>query len=45
MKLMGRWNWWAPRPLRRFHSRFGLRGEAGDVAGTLPADRSHEPVA
>jgi putative drug exporter of the RND superfamily len=25
MTLMGRWNWWAPRPLRRFHARFGLR--------------------
>src|SRR5207247_949541 len=21
MKLMGRWNWWAPRPLRRLHER------------------------
>jgi len=25
MKLMGRWNWWAPVPLRRLHARFGLR--------------------
>lgn len=24
MALMGRWNWWAPRPLRRLHERFGL---------------------
>jgi uncharacterized membrane protein YdfJ with MMPL/SSD domain len=24
MELLGRWNWWAPRPLRRLHSRFGL---------------------
>ena len=24
MKLLGRWNWWAPAPLRRFHARFGL---------------------
>ena len=24
MKLMGRWNWWAPAPLRRLHARFGL---------------------
>jgi putative drug exporter of the RND superfamily len=21
---MGRWNWWAPRPLVRLHERFGL---------------------
>jgi RND superfamily putative drug exporter len=25
MKLMGRWNWWAPAPLARLHARFGLR--------------------
>jgi RND superfamily putative drug exporter len=24
MALLGRWNWWAPRPLRRLHERFGL---------------------
>jgi RND superfamily putative drug exporter len=24
MKLMGRWNWWAPPALRRFHDRHGL---------------------
>jgi uncharacterized membrane protein YdfJ with MMPL/SSD domain len=24
MKLLGRWNWWAPRPLRRLHERIGL---------------------
>jgi len=23
MKLMGRWNWWAPPSLRRLHDRFG----------------------
>jgi uncharacterized membrane protein YdfJ with MMPL/SSD domain len=22
--LLGRWNWWAPAPLRRLHRRFGL---------------------
>jgi uncharacterized membrane protein YdfJ with MMPL/SSD domain len=25
MELLGRWNWWAPRPLRRFHARLGLK--------------------
>jgi RND superfamily putative drug exporter len=25
MKLMGRWNWWAPAPLARLHARIGLR--------------------
>jgi uncharacterized membrane protein YdfJ with MMPL/SSD domain len=24
MELLGRWNWWAPKPLRRLHERFGL---------------------
>jgi RND superfamily putative drug exporter len=28
MRLLGRWNWWAPRPLARLHARFGLREAA-----------------
>ena len=24
MELLGKWNWWAPRPLRRLHDRIGL---------------------
>jgi uncharacterized membrane protein YdfJ with MMPL/SSD domain len=24
MRLLGRWNWWAPRPLRRLHARIRL---------------------
>ena len=24
MALLGRWNWWAPRPLRHLHDRFGV---------------------
>jgi uncharacterized membrane protein YdfJ with MMPL/SSD domain len=32
MELLGDWNWWAPRPLRRLHERFGL------------SDTSPEPV-
>jgi RND superfamily putative drug exporter len=24
MELLGRWNWWAPAPLRRLHARVGL---------------------
>jgi uncharacterized membrane protein YdfJ with MMPL/SSD domain len=24
MEMLGRWNWWAPRPLRRLHARIGL---------------------
>jgi uncharacterized membrane protein YdfJ with MMPL/SSD domain len=28
MKLLGEWNWWAPRPLARLHARIGLRESA-----------------
>jgi RND superfamily putative drug exporter len=24
MELLGKWNWWAPAPLRRLHARIGL---------------------
>ncbi len=24
MELLGKWNWWAPAPLRRLHGRFGI---------------------
>jgi uncharacterized membrane protein YdfJ with MMPL/SSD domain len=24
MELLGKWNWWAPKPLRRLHERFGV---------------------
>jgi len=35
MALLGRWNWWSPRPLRRLHDRVGLRerARAAPVAG------------
>jgi len=25
MELLGKWNWWAPAPLRRLHDRIGIR--------------------
>ncbi|HEV2450401.1 MAG TPA: MMPL family transporter [Streptosporangiaceae bacterium] len=28
MRLLGRANWWAPRPLRRFYAKYGIREEA-----------------
>jgi uncharacterized membrane protein YdfJ with MMPL/SSD domain len=31
MELLGHWNWWAPKPLRRLHDRFGL-SDAGPEA-------------
>jgi putative drug exporter of the RND superfamily len=48
MKLMGRWNWWAPPAMRRLHERFGLLEDApGGAAapGDRPADAEPaEPV-
>jgi uncharacterized membrane protein YdfJ with MMPL/SSD domain len=32
MALLGQWNWWAPRPLRRLYWRFGL-SESGTDRG------------
>jgi RND superfamily putative drug exporter len=44
MRLMGHWNWWAPAPLARLHSRLGLAettepatGYAGETIGTTTA--------
>jgi len=40
MRLLGRWNWWAPGPLRRFWERYGIReNEIGP--GTDPSSRHH----
>jgi RND superfamily putative drug exporter len=41
MRLLGRWNWWAPRPLARFWDRHGLREYDGEP---LPPQRSELPV-
>jgi uncharacterized membrane protein YdfJ with MMPL/SSD domain len=35
MELLGSWNWWAPRPLRRLHDRIGPR-ESGPRAVPTP---------
>jgi len=31
MELLGKWNWWAPAPLRRVYERFGI-SETGTVS-------------
>jgi RND superfamily putative drug exporter len=33
MRLMGRWNWWAPAPVRRFVDRLGLSHHSTAPAG------------
>ncbi len=32
MALLGKWNWWAPAPLRRLHERFGVSEVQGSSA-------------
>ncbi|MEV4813913.1 MMPL family transporter [Micromonospora avicenniae] len=33
MRLLGRWNWWAPGPLGRVYRRYGLRESDAPTAG------------
>jgi RND superfamily putative drug exporter len=39
MEMLGKWNWWAPRPLRRLHERIGL---SEGTAPSLPTPRPSE---
>jgi RND superfamily putative drug exporter len=39
MKLMGRWNWWAPPALRRLHDRWGLVERGPAAAPARPDDQ------
>jgi len=40
MRLMGRANWWAPKPLVKLHERIGISEEEGDVRpGALSPER------
>jgi hypothetical protein len=46
MTLLGRWNWWAPAPLRWLHERIGLREHPlpdGAVADEPAPGRRHAP--
>ena len=38
MRLAGEVNWWAPAPLRRFHTRFGIREAPADPVVDLTVD-------
>ena len=42
MTLLGRWNWWAPAPLRRLHERFGL-SESETPAAVGSPEQAHLP--
>ncbi len=36
MELLGKWNWWAPAPLRRLHERFGISEDDGGSEAPAP---------
>jgi trehalose monomycolate/heme transporter len=40
MRLLGRANWWAPRPLRRLYARYGIRENDGGAPETRRAVRT-----
>ena len=43
MHVMGRWNWWAPKPLAWLHDRFGItEGPSEEVAPVEPAEESEQ---
>jgi uncharacterized membrane protein YdfJ with MMPL/SSD domain len=37
MHVLGRWNWWAPKPLVRLHERFGISESTDDL--TPPTEK------
>lgn len=41
MKLLGRWNWWAPAPLARWWERYGFRDGGAEAP---PGEAVREPV-
>jgi putative drug exporter of the RND superfamily len=38
MHVMGRWNWWAPKPLAWLHDRFGISEGPKDEAAPVEPD-------
>jgi hypothetical protein len=44
MRLAGRWNWWAPAPLRRLHDRIGISEHVDLEGGPHPSPTLPEPL-
>jgi RND superfamily putative drug exporter len=47
MHVLGRANWWVPKPLARLHDRLGLSERSGPASGSEnePADRRGRALA
>jgi RND superfamily putative drug exporter len=43
MRLLGDANWWAPAPLRRLHTRYGIREDDGPRPDAV-AEPASEPA-
>ncbi|XTP33275.1 MMPL family transporter [Mycobacterium sp. TJFP1] len=41
MHVLGRWNWWAPKPLDRLHERIGFSETLDDSSDSPPRSRQH----
>ncbi|OBG35744.1 hypothetical protein A5672_20985, partial [Mycobacterium alsense] len=44
MHVMGRWNWWAPKPLVWLHERFGISEGIGERIGGAALEAGPQPV-
>jgi uncharacterized membrane protein YdfJ with MMPL/SSD domain len=42
MRVLGRVNWWAPRPLARLHQRFGISESSAVAVASRPALRAND---
>jgi putative drug exporter of the RND superfamily len=40
MHVLGRWNWWAPKPLARLHERIGISESHDDAADAHKPERA-----
>jgi uncharacterized membrane protein YdfJ with MMPL/SSD domain len=44
MRLLGRWNWWAPKPLRAVWQRIGFSETDDPAIAGAAADRAAESL-
>ena len=44
MRLLGRWNWWAPGPLARLYRRYGIHETAEPAPVLAPSDTHYHPA-